>query len=60
MIDFKKPVWVIVADGEIDQICETAASAAKEKRDLVRMGCTVRVKACKDWHEANAFVRKFD
>lgn len=47
-------LYVIIADGSFDQVCETKAQAAKEKRDLTRMGCEVKVKPVKDWAEANA------
>ena len=35
--------YVIIADNEVDQIVETKAIALREKRDLVDMGCTVRL-----------------
>lgn len=46
-------LYVIIADGEFDQVCETKAQAAKEKRDLTAMGCTVRVKLVRSWDEAD-------
>ncbi len=47
-------LWCIIADGVFDQVCETAATAKREKRDLVKMGCTVVVKRVDSWEAANA------
>ena len=41
-----KIAYLIIADGTLDQICETKADANREKRDLKAMGCRVRIKAC--------------
>lgn len=46
---------IIIADGEVDQVCETAAQARKERRDLEGMGCTVKVKTC-PWEDQNAVI----
>lgn len=35
--------YVIIADDEVDQIVETKELAMREKRDLVAMGCAVRL-----------------
>ena len=51
-------LYCIIADGTFDQVCETKAQADKEKRDLTRMGCEVKVKAVKDWAEAHALEDK--
>lgn len=41
---FNQPaVFMLIADGTIDQIVETAAIAKHEKRDLEDMSCEVRV-----------------
>ena len=53
-------LYVIIADGSFDQVCETKAQAEKERRDLVRMGCEVRVKAVKDWTAAEALEDKMN
>lgn len=47
-------LYVIIADQTFDQVCETEAQAKREKRDLEKMGCEVKVKKVKDWEEANA------
>lgn len=52
-------LFVLVADGTFDQICETKATANKEKKDLEKMGCEVRIKKCASWDEANAYSVKF-
>lgn len=38
------PCFAIITEDGLDQIVETKAQADKEKKDLTRMGCTVRVK----------------
>ncbi len=50
----KDMLYVIIADGTFDQVCETEKSRDKEVRDLKRMGCKVRVQTVKSWPEANA------
>lgn len=47
-------LYCIIADGTFDQVCETKAQADREKRDLERMGCEVRVRKVADWAAANA------
>ena len=47
-------LYIIIADDTFDQVCETEASAKKEKRDLEKIGCTVRIRKARDWAEANA------
>lgn len=37
-------VFAVIADGELDQICGSKVEATKEKRDLLKMGCEVKVK----------------
>jgi hypothetical protein len=46
-------LYVIIADNEFDQICETEKDAIREKRDLKRMGCEVTIKKVADWKEAD-------
>lgn len=48
-------IYVIIADGEIDQIVEGKAIAQREKRDLQRMGCEVKLKAFEHWDAAHEF-----
>ena len=52
------PLYVIIADGEFDQVCTTKRSADKEKRDLTKMGCAVKVREVADWAAANALEEK--
>ena len=49
---------MIIADGTIDQICETKGTANKEKRDLENMGCTVKIKKFNTWQEADDYQTK--
>lgn len=47
-------LFIIIADGAFDQVCETEAQAKREKRDLEKMGCDVRIRKVKDWAEVAA------
>lgn len=51
-------LYVIICDGNFDQVCESAKAMEREKRDLKRMGCTVKVKPVATWSEANAIEDK--
>jgi len=51
-------LYVIIADGAFDQVCETEASAKKEKRDLQKMGCEVKIKPVANWEEADKLETK--
>ena len=51
-------LYVIIADNTFDQVCETEAQAKREKRDLEKMGCAVKVKRVADWAAANALEEK--
>ena len=51
-------VFVILADGEIDQIVEGTAAKSREVRDLRAMGCDVSVKQFSSWADANAYEDK--
>lgn len=53
------PAWVIIADGEIDQICGSAKEARKEVRDLKRMGCEARSKRFPNWPAAQDYADGF-
>jgi hypothetical protein len=47
-------LYVIIVDGDgFDQVCETAEDAKREKRDLERLGCTVKIKKVADWKAAD-------
>jgi len=45
-------IYVLIADGSVDQIVTTEAIAKREAKDLRRLGCTVKVKAVQDWQAA--------
>lgn len=51
-------LYVIIADDTIDQVCETEAQAKREKRDLEKMGCKVRIRKVADWAAANTLEEK--
>lgn len=51
-------LYMIIADGELDQVCETEATMKREKRDLQKMGCVVTVKRFATWEELNAYADK--
>lgn len=53
-------LYVIVADGAFDQVCETKATALKEKRDLVKLGCEVKIKEFATWAEVDAYEDKLN
>jgi hypothetical protein len=53
------PAFMLINDGECDQICGTRAEAEREKRDLKNLGCgNVRIKEFPTWAEAEAFEDK--
>ena len=52
-------VFMIMADGEPDQIVETREIAKREAKDLRDMGCNVKVKPFPTWEAAYAFEDKF-
>lgn len=49
------PLFVIIADGTFDQVCESARDANREASDLRRMGCHVKIKKFDNWNDVNAF-----
>lgn len=51
-------LYVIIADGSFDQVCETRAQAVRERNDLKRMGCAVTIKTVEGWGAANALEDK--
>jgi len=53
-------LYVIIADGELDQVCETLLVAQREIHDLRVMGCKVQVKQFATWNEVNAFEDKLN
>lgn len=48
-------VYMLIADGEPDQIVETQEIAKREAGELRRLGCNVRVKPFATWEEAYAY-----
>lgn len=50
--------FVVIADGEVDQIVETRALANREKRDLERMGCAVTIKGFASMGDAETWADK--
>lgn len=51
--------YIIVADNEVDQVCETKADAQREARDLRDMGCKVRIVEC-PWDQQDQVIDKFN
>lgn len=52
-------VYVITVDGEVDQVGEGKANAAREVKDLKRMDCgKVQVKWFDNWADAEAYEDK--
>ena len=49
-------VWVILADGEVDQVVESTKAKQREMRDLRKMGCNVSVKRFANWADAEAYM----
>lgn len=47
--------YVIIADDEVDQICDSAKEANREIRDLRAMGCKVRKHTFESRNEAEAW-----
>jgi hypothetical protein len=52
-------LFVIIADGAADQICETKETAMKERADLIAMGCEVKVKGFTNWEDAQKYYDKY-
>lgn len=51
-------IFAIIADGIFDQVCETKALAEKEKRDLIAMGCNVKIIKT-TWQESDKLEEKY-
>lgn len=52
----QQPAFMVICDGDCDQICGTKAEATREASDLRKMGLeNVKVKAFKTWQEAHAY-----
>lgn len=54
-----KTAYLIIADGMLDQLCETKADADREKRYLKSMGCRVRITAC-PWADQDEEVARIE
>ncbi len=53
------PAFMLINDGECDQICGSEAEAKRERKDLISMGCdNVRIKRFENWADAEAFEDK--
>ena len=52
----EQPAFMVICDGDCDQICGTKAEAAREASDLRKMGHDgVRVKSFKTWKDAHDY-----
>ncbi|MET4733940.1 hypothetical protein ABIE64_002669 [Thalassospira sp. MBR-102] len=54
-------LYCIITGGEypeLDQVVETKTQAEREKRDLIKLGCEVKIKAVADWDAANELEEK--
>lgn len=52
----ERPAFMVICDGDCDQICGSKAEAQREAKDLKKMGFDkVTVKAFATWAEAHAF-----
>lgn len=50
------PAFMVICDGQCDQICGTMAEAKREAKDLRGMGFdSVKVKAFDTWADAHAY-----
>ena len=52
-------VYVLITEDGVDQIVETKEIAQREKHDLVKLGCSVKIKEFASWELAQAFADKF-
>lgn len=51
--------YMLLNDGECDQICGSEKEAKREKKDLISLGCeNVKIKKFATWAEAEAFEDK--
>jgi hypothetical protein len=55
MVPYRAPVelFVVVADGEFDLVCEGRESALAHAKDLREMGCKTRLIPAKSWQHAD-------
>ena len=47
--------YIVFADGDLDQVCETYEDSRREQRDLREMGCTVTIHRVL-WADQNAAI----
>ena len=55
----KKPMlaYILIADGEFDQVCESLVESNKQTDGLKALGCRVKVKVC-PWAEQDSIIDK--
>jgi len=51
--------YILIADGDVDQVCETASDAARERRNLIALGCTVKIRRCA-WINQDTIIDQID
>lgn len=54
-----KTAHIIIADNEVDQVCETRSDALTEQRDLREMGCRVHILVC-PWDEQDDYISEWN
>ena len=52
------PLFVLICDGILDQVCEGLAVASKERKSLEAMGFKVTVLRVGTWEQADVVERK--
>jgi hypothetical protein len=53
------PVYMLLVEGDCDQIVETKAIANRERRDLIDLGCdNVKIREFPSWEAAEAYESK--
>ena len=51
--------YILIADGTLDQVCETNADARRERKDLQGMGCQVSV-IMAPWSKQDKAIEMFE
>lgn len=54
-----KQAYIIIADEEVDQVCETKVDAMRERKDLKAMGCSVSLLTV-DWAAQDRAIELFE
>lgn len=60
MLYANQKVYAVITEDGLDQFCDTKAQASKEKKDLEKMGCAVKIKTFDSWADAHAFEDKLN